>query len=84
MNILFSISLIAKSKAVLLEIFEALSHFPDISMMLRSGDYTVDAHSIIGVFSIDVTNTIELILNQEPCDELKNAVSKYTLTKASA
>ena len=42
----------AENKNGLIEIFETLAKFPDVMMMLKSGDYTVDAHSLIGVFSI--------------------------------
>lgn len=67
----------AKSKNGLIEIFETLAHFPNLMMMLRSGDYIVDAHSLIGVFSIDVTKPIELLLESEPDDSFKNAISKF-------
>ena len=74
---LFSMPIIAKNKSGLIEIFETLAKFPDVMMMLRSGDYTVDAHSLIGVFSIDVSRPMELILENEPDDDLKQAVTKF-------
>ena len=40
----------AENKNSLIDIFETLSHFPNIMMMIKSGEYTVDAHSLIGVF----------------------------------
>lgn len=40
-------------------------------MMIRSGDYTVDAHSLIGVFSLDINKPIELLLEKEPDDNFK-------------
>ena len=74
---MFSMPIIAKNKSGLIEIFETLAKFPDVMMMLRSGDYTVDAHSLIGVFSIDVSRPMELILENEPDDDLKQAVTKF-------
>ncbi len=67
----------AKNKNGLIEIFETLAKFPDVMMMLRSGDYTVDAHSLIGVFSIDVSRPMELLLEHEPDDKFKQAVTKF-------
>ncbi len=74
---MYSLEIVAKNKSGLIEIFEALSHFPDTMMMLKSGEYTVDAHSIIGVYSIDVTRPIELIFETEPTDEIKQTVEKF-------
>ncbi len=74
---MFSMPISAKNKNGLIEIFETLAHFPNKSMMIKSGAYTVDAHSIIGVFSIDETQPMELILDSEPDDNFKQAVSKF-------
>ena len=57
--------------------FETLSHFPNIVMMIRSGNYTVDAHSLIGVFSLDISKPIELLLEKEPDENFKNAISRF-------
>ena len=73
---MFSLSLSAINKNVLIDIFETLSRFPNI-MMLRSGEYTVDAHSLIGVFSLDINKPIELLLEKEPDGEFKNAISRF-------
>ena len=74
---MFSLSLSAINKNVLIDIFETLAQFPNIMMMIRSGDYTVDAHSLIGVFSLDINKPIELILEKEPDDEFKSAISRF-------
>lgn len=70
-----------KSKNGLIEIFETLAQFQN-NMMLKSGDYTVDAHSLMGVFAIDISKPFELILEQEPDITLKNAISDFTLANA--
>ncbi|MCQ2513711.1 MAG: hypothetical protein MJ089_01280 [Ruminococcus sp.] len=71
-----------KSKNGLIEIFETLAHFPNTMMMIKSGDYTVDAHSLMGVFAIDISKPFELILESEPDDNFKKAVAEFTLTHA--
>lgn len=79
---MFSMPIFAENKNGLIEIFETLSHFPDKTMMLKSGEYTVDAHSLIGVFSVDISKPMELILNEEPDDNFKKAVSKFVPARA--
>ena len=74
---MFSMTISAKNKNGLIEIFETLAHFPNQLMMIRSGEYTVDAHSLIGVFSIDVSQPMELLLENEPDDSFKEAVSRF-------
>lgn len=79
---MFSQSIIAANKNALIEIFEAVSQFPEL-MMIKSGDYTVDAHSIIGVFSLDITKPMELISEQTPDDRFMQAIAKFVPAKAA-
>ncbi len=74
---MFSLPIAAVNKNGLIDIFETLAHFPHIMMMIKSGDYTVDAHSLIGVFSLDINKPIELLFEREPDDELKSAISRF-------
>ncbi len=74
---MFSLPITAINKNGLIDMFETLSHFPNIVMMIRSGNYTVDAHSLIGVFSLDISKPIELLLEKEPDDNFKNAISRF-------
>lgn len=74
---MFSIPISAINKNGLIDIFETLAHFPNVGMMIRSGDYTVDAHSLIGVFSLDINKPIELVLEREPNEEFMNAISRF-------
>ena len=74
---MFSMPISAKNKNGLIVIFETLAHVPNQLMMIRSGEYTVDAHSLIGVFSIDVSQPMELLLENEPDDSFKEAVSRF-------
>ena len=75
---MFSLPISAVNKNGLIDIFETLAQFPNIMMMIRSGDYTVDAHSLIGVFSLDINKPIELLLEKEPDDNFKNAIARFT------
>lgn len=79
---LFSMPITVNNKNKLIEVFETLSHFPNKIMMIKSGDYTVDAHSLMGVFAIDITKPCELILETEPDSIFKKAVSEFTLQHA--
>ena len=45
---MFSVPVSVKNKKEMIDMFETLAHFPDTVMMLRNGDNTVDAHSLMG------------------------------------
>ena len=45
---MFSVPISVKNKKEMIDMFETLAHFPDTVMMLRNGDNTVDAHSLMG------------------------------------
>lgn len=74
---MFSLPIAAANKNCLIDIFETLAQFPNIMMMIKSGDYTVDAHSLIGVFSLDINKPMELQLEKEPDEAFKNAISRF-------
>ena len=44
---------------------------------LTSGRYTVDAKSIMGIFSLDLLKPILLTAHSDDCDELMAAVEKF-------
>ncbi len=75
---MFSLSVLAESKKVLLELFETLQKFSN-NILLKCGDIIVDAHSLIGVFSLDTGKPIELIMENEPDDSFKQAVSRFAI-----
>ena len=77
---MYSVPITAINKNGLIEIFETLSHFSNV-MMIKSGDYTVDAHSLIGVFSLDINKPLEIILDQAPDISLLDAISKFIPAK---
>ena len=47
---------------------------------MRSGRYTVDAKSILGIFSLDLSKPIELdIYGEEPLDKVVEAIDAFTV-----
>ncbi len=44
---------------------------------LKSGRYTVDAKSIMGIFSLDLLNPVEMTVHSEKCDELLSNLKDF-------
>ncbi len=52
----------------------------DSDFDLRSGRYTVDAKSILGIFSLDLTKPIELVIySEEEADKIREAVAPFVI-----
>lgn len=51
----------------------------DIEIDLISGRYTVDAKSIMGIFSLDLIKPIELVAHCDDCTALYDAISPFIL-----
>lgn len=49
----------------------------DFEVDLISGRYTVDAKSIMGIFSLDLSNAIELIAYTDDTQALFGQISKF-------
>lgn len=49
----------------------------DYDIDLVSGKYVVDAKSIMGIFSLDLSKPIELRAHTEDAEELFAAIAKY-------
>lgn len=58
-----------------------MSSFP-YPINLKSGNYTVDARSILSIFSLDLTQPIELCANCESDDKLSSTLEKYRPIKS--
>ena len=70
-----SINSIEKARA-----FVAMAaKYPHIKMMLNCREYSVDAHSIIGILSLDLSQPIKLEAEGEPIDELIADLKPYTV-----
>ena len=48
-------------------------------MDLRAGRHVVDAKSILGIFSLDLSRPISLEIYSEQCDDLLNDIQRFTL-----
>ncbi len=46
---------------------------------LSSGRYIVDAKSIMGIFSLDLANPIEVEIHSDDCASLKKRLSPYAV-----
>ena len=46
-------------------------------MDLRSGRYVVDAKSILGIFSIDLSKPIRMTIDSDECDDLLRELDDY-------
>ena len=53
-------------------------------MDLRSGRYVVDAKSILGIFSIDLSRPIRLDIYSDDCDDLIEALDGYLIKEDQA
>ena len=51
----------------------------DYDVDLSSGRYVVDAKSIMGIFSLDLMNAIQLTAHTENADALKQALAAYVV-----
>ena len=58
---------------------EMTNRHPSEHIMLKSEEYTVDAHSIIGILSLDLNNPIELEAQGEHLDTLIADLQPYTV-----
>lgn len=48
-------------------------------MDLRSGRHIVDAKSILGIFSLDLSKPVTLEIHSDDCDELLEDIKSYTV-----
>lgn len=51
----------------------------DFEIDLVSGRYTVDAKSIMGIFSLDLAKPIELVAHTDNADELFEKLRKFAV-----
>ena len=57
---------------------DLVNRYP-FDMDLRSGRYVVDAKSILGIFSIDLSHPIRMDIYSDDCDELLEALDSYLI-----
>ena len=58
------------------EFVRVTQNFPH-EILLKSGKYVVDAKSILGIFSLDLSQPLTVEIYSEDCDELLNSLKKF-------
>ena len=53
--------------------------YPKLRIMLNCEEYVVDAHSIIGILSLDLSQPIEISAEGEGLDEFVDGLKPYTV-----
>ena len=72
-----------KSVMIRLSLVENVNHFVNIvtrypyEMDLRAGRHVVDAKSILGIFSLDLSKPITLEIYSDDCGDLLEEVSSF-------
>ena len=51
----------------------------DFDVDLTSGRYGVDAKSILGIFSLDLSKPIKVEVHSDNCDDFKNDVNRFVV-----
>ncbi len=46
---------------------------------LHSGRYIVDAKSILGIFSLDLSKTLTIEIHSDDCDDLLNELKQFSI-----
>lgn len=72
-----------KSVKISLEIAQRVKEFVNITqdypyeILLKSGKYVVDAKSILGIFSLDLSQPITVEVYAEECGDLLERLKKF-------
>ncbi len=61
------------------EFVDKMGKYMDTNIILKSGDYAIDGHSIIGIISLDITKPIEVELGGNIPDELIDTLKQYAI-----
>ena len=74
-----------KSIKISLELAQRVKEFVNITqdypfeILLKSGKYVVDAKSILGIFSLDLSQPITVEVLEDNCDELIDRLKKFEI-----
>ena len=72
-----------KSVKISLEMAQKVKEFVNVTqaypfdIVLKSGRYVVDAKSILGIFSLDLSEPITVEIYEDNCDELLAKLKKF-------
>ena len=73
---MYSENILLKSVEEVKKFVNLVSGF-DFDIELVSGRYVVDAKSIMGIFSLDLTKPIKAEVHSDGCDDLLNELKPY-------
>ncbi len=68
---------ISLEKAQRVKEFVSITQAYPCEILLKSGKYVVDAKSILGIFSLDLSNTITVEIFDDNCTELLEKLKKF-------
>ena len=74
-----------KSIKISLEMAQRVKEFVSITqnyayeILLKSGKYVVDAKSILGIFSLDLSQPLVVEVYSDDCEDLMNALKKFEI-----
>lgn len=72
-----------KSIKISLEMAQRVKEFVNVTqdypyeILLKSGKYVVDAKSILGIFSLDLSKPVTVEVYEEGCDDLMEKLKKF-------
>lgn len=72
-----------KSIKISLELAQRVKEFVNVTqefpyeILLKSGRYIVDAKSILGIFSLDLSQPITVEVYNDDCDDLMEKLKKF-------
>ncbi len=75
--------IIMKSVKISLEMAQRVKEFVNITqacdfeILLKSGKYVVDAKSILGIFSLDLSRPLTVEIYSDDCGELLEQLKKF-------
>lgn len=61
------------------EFVDKMAKFMDTDITLKSGDYSIDGHSIIGIISLDFTKPIEVVIDSDAPESLIEILNEYAI-----
>ncbi len=76
---MYSSTIMIKDIDTAREFVDKMTAFKDTKIILKSGDYEIDGHSIIGIISLDITKPIEVIADGDITDKFIKTLKQYDI-----
>lgn len=59
--------------------FVSIANLVDYDLDIISGKYVVDAKSIMGLFSLDLSKTLDLIIHSDDCKDFLEEIEEFII-----